>query len=196
MIRKSLLLCLILTVLWIVPAAGSHAAFYAPNEFAGMDMDNAASRWCWQRSMETEHFFIFWEPGFGEDPGGESVPEALRVDLAALAEAVDPLWQLNARALGMLGQLTRLGAYKMQIYLLYTEEWVATGSGYDDMIGALWVSPAACHPIGSVLAHEIGHCFQYQVYCDQLLGGMADDGLHGFRYAHGLGNGFWEQCAQ
>ena len=194
--RKALLLCLVLALLWAVPAAGAQEAFYMPKEFAGMDLEDTASRWCWQRSLETAHFFIFWEAGFGTDPGGETVPEALRVDLEALAEAVEPLWQLNARTLGMLGRPSRLDTYKMQIYLLCTEEWVATGSGYDDMIGALWISPAACRPIGSVIAHEIGHCFQYQVYCDQLLAGMADDGLHGFRYGHGAGNGFWEQCAQ
>ncbi len=193
---KSLLLGLVLALLWVAAAAGEPAAFYKPEEFSGMDLENAASRWCWQRSVETDHFFIFWEAGFGEDPAGASVPEAMRVDLPALTEAVEPLWQLNARTLGMLTRPSRLDSYKMQIYLLYTEEWVAAGSGYDNRIGALWVSPAACRPIGSVIAHEIGHCFQYQVYCDQLLGGMADDGRHGFRYGHGIGNGFWEQCAQ
>lgn len=194
--KRKLLLCLVLALLWVAHAAAAPAGFYAPREFAGMDLDDDASRWSWQRSMETEHFFIFWEAGFGGDPGGEGVPEALRVDLAALAGAAESFWRLNARELGMLAQPSRLDAYKMQIYLLCTEEWVAAGSGYDDMIGALWVSPAACRPVGSVIAHEIGHCFQYQVYCDQLLGGMADDGLHGFRYGHGAGNGFWEQCAQ
>ncbi len=191
-----LLLCFVLVLLWAVPAVGEPAAFYMPEEFSGMDMDDPASQWCWQRSIETDHFFIFWETGFGEDPGGEMVPETMRVDMASLAEAAESIWQLNARTLGMLAQPSRLDTYKMQIYLLYTEEWVAAGSGYDDMISALWISPAACQPIGSVIAHEIAHCFQYQVYCDQLLGGMADDGLHGFRYGDGIGNGFWEQCAQ
>ena len=30
---------------------------------------------------QSEHFFVFWEPGFGNDPGAESVPEVLRVDI-------------------------------------------------------------------------------------------------------------------
>ena len=80
---KFLLLGLVLALLWVAAAAGEPAAFYKPEEFAGMDLEDAASRWCWQRSVETDHFFIFWEAGFGEDPAGASVPEAMRVDLPA-----------------------------------------------------------------------------------------------------------------
>ena len=61
-----------------------------------------------------------------------------------------------------------LDDYKMQIYLIYQDEWLATGSGYDDKIGALWVNPSTCHPVGSTIAHEIGHSFQYQVYADKV----------------------------
>jgi hypothetical protein len=79
----------------------------------------------------------------------------------------------------------------MQIYLFYQTEWMATGSGYDDVIGALWVSPNTCQPVGSTIAHEIGHSFQYQVFCDKV-------GTSGFRYGFGGngGNAFWEQTAQ
>ena len=76
-------------------------------------------------------------------------------------------------------------------YLFYTQEWMAYGSGYDDVIGALWVNPSTCKPVGSTIAHEIGHSFQYQVFCDLKNG-------TGFRYGFGGngGNTFWEQCAQ
>lgn len=57
----------------------------------------------------------------------------------------------------------------MEIYLLYQSEWLATGSGYDNVIGALWVNPSTCQPVGSTIAHEIGHSFQYMVFCDYLL---------------------------
>ncbi len=91
-----------------------------------------------------------------------------------------------------------LDKYKMEIYLLYQEEWLATGSGYDNKIGALWVNPSTCQPVGSTNAHEIGHSFQYQVYCDKLCQGETDDLKSGFRYGYAGsngGNGFWEQCA-
>ena len=176
--------------------------FYCPQENQDLDYDDPDSRWCWQRSRESEHFFLFWEPGFGLDPNADEVPEALRVDTADLLAKAERFWHTNVDTLGMaevgVGR-SRLDSCKMQIYLLYTEDWVATGSGYDDMIGALWVSPMTCHPVGSTIAHEIGHCFQYQVYCDQLLNGGANDFHSGFRYGYpgsNGGNGFWEQCAQ
>ena len=82
----------------------------------------------------------------------------------------------------------------MEIYLLYQTEWLATGSGYDNTIGALWVNPSTCQPVGSTIAHEIGHSFQYQVSCDKMLNGEADFSQVGFRYGYGSsgegGNGF------
>jgi hypothetical protein len=92
----------------------------------------------------------------------------------------------------------------MQIYLLYQEDWLATGSGYDNQIGALWVNPSTCQPVGSTIAHEIGHSFQYQTGCDKLLNGQAEEtsyGMNGgFRYGFGDngagGCSYWEQCAQ
>ena len=87
----------------------------------------------------------------------------------------------------------------MEIYLLYQTEWLATGSGYNDVIGALWVNPSTCKPVGSTIAHEIGHSFQYQTYCDNVKNGAANDFHSGFRYGYEGSNGgcgFWEQCAQ
>ena len=74
-------------------------------------------------------------------------------------------------------------------------------SGYDNVIGALWVNPTTCQPVGSTIGHEIGHSFQYQVYCDQIYTGVTGewDFKSGFRYGYdgsNGGNGFWEQTAQ
>lgn len=33
------------------------------------------ARWSWWRMKQSEHFFVFWEPGFGDDPNAESIPE-------------------------------------------------------------------------------------------------------------------------
>nr|WP_320154097.1 DUF4859 domain-containing protein [uncultured Draconibacterium sp.] len=145
---------------------------------------------------------MFWEPQFGEDPNAASVPEALRVDIDDLLVKAESFFDVNVNTLGFaeLGAgKSNLDNYKMEIYLLYQTEWLATGSGYDDMIGALWVNPSTCKPVGSTIAHEIGHSFQYQVYADLLAyGGIPNDFNRGFRYGFGGngGNGFWEQCAQ
>lgn len=176
--------------------------YYKPAEFAGIDMLRSDAKWSWFRSKQSEHFFVFWEAGFGDDPNAESVPANLRVDVDDLLAKAEQFYQTNVEKLKFVdtGQgKSFLDRYKMEIYLLYQEEWLATGSGYDNTIGALWVNPSTCQPVGSTIAHEIGHSFQYQVYCDKLCQGGKDDMQSGFRYGYegsNGGNGFWEQCAQ
>ena len=170
------------------------------------------ARWSWWRMKQSEHFFVFWEPGFGDNPNSESVPEALRVDIDDLLQKAEQFYKTNVEKLGMatVGQgKSVLDNHKMQIYLLYQTEWLATGSGYDDKIGALWVNPSTCKPVGSTIGHEIGHSFQYQVSADKLFTGEVTpidraDGSQlvpaGFRYGFGEngagGCAYWEQCAQ
>ena len=170
------------------------------------------ARWSWWRMKQSEHFFVFWEPGFGDNPNAESVPEALRVDVDDLLQKAEQFYKTNVEKLGMatIGEgKSVLDNYKMQIYLLYQTKWLATGSGYDDKIGALWVNPSTCKPVGSTIGHEIGHSFQYQVSADKLFTGEVTpidraDGSQlvpaGFRYGFGAngagGCAYWEQCAQ
>lgn len=161
----------------------------------------------WHRSKQSEHFFVFWSPEFGEDPNAETVAPNMRVDIDDLLAKAEKYFDTNVNKLGMatLGEgKSMLDNYKMQIYLIYQDEWLATGSGYDDKIGALWVNPSTCHPVGSTIAHEIGHSFQYQTYADRVqTQGVPADGRSGFRYGFigpdGSGKGgcaYWEQCAQ
>lgn len=166
--------------------------FYKPAEFAYMDFDNPASNWCWERSRQSQHFIVFWEPGFGADPA--TAPSAYRVDVDDLLEKAEMFFDLYANRLGFIETgSSKTDLYKMQIYLKYQTEWLATGSGYDDVIGALWVNPSTCQPVGHTIGHEIGHSFQYQTSCDNGL-------THGFRYGFGDGASggcaYWESCAQ
>ena len=160
------------------------------------------AKWSWFRSAQSEHFFVFWESGFGDNPNDESVNPALRVDINDMLEKIEHYYNMNADVLKFVttgNDKSYLDKYKMEIYLFYQSEWMATGSGYDDVIGALWINPGTCQPVGSTIAHEIGHSFQYQVYCDKLLNGSSNDYTQGFRYGYegsNGGNGFWEQCAQ
>ncbi len=197
--RHWLLALLVLTLLVnCFPVYGdAEDAFYQPLENADVDYHDASSRWSFARSMETEHYFIFWEPDFGDDPNSETLPESLRVDVQDLAEKLETFYVTETKTLGF-DDIQTINGDKLQVYLLYTTEWVATGSGYDNQIGALWVSPATCQPVGSVIAHEVGHCFQYLVYCRQLAAGQEDNNTRGFRYSYqnGLGNAFWELSAQ
>ncbi len=175
--------------------------YYKPQEFKSMDMLRSDSKWSFVRSKQSAHFFVFWEAGFGNDPNAGTVPEALRIDVDDLLVKAEAFYAMNVTTLKFAevgSGKSNLDKYKMEIYLIYTPEWLATGGGYDDVIGALWVNPSTCKPVGSVIAHEIGHSFQYQVYADAVAAGAKNDFTHGFRYGYGGngGNGFWEQSAQ
>ena len=178
--------------------------YYKPQEFSSFDMFNSGSKYSWYRYKQSEHFFVFWESGFGTDPNGSSVPSNLRVDVDDLLVKAEMFYNTNINKIKMAttgSGKSYLDKYKLEIYLLYSTEWVATGSGYDNVIGALWVTPMTCQPVGSVIGHEIGHTFQYQVYCDQILQGLTNewDFKSGYRYGYegsNGGNGFWEQTAQ
>ncbi len=168
-----------------------------------MDMFKESSKWSWYRYKQSEHFFLFWESGFGNNPNGSNVPSDLRVDIDDLLAKAEQFYETNivkTKFADIGSGRSYLDKYKMEIYLLYQTEWLATGAGYDDVIGALWVNPSTCQPVGSVIGHEIGHSFQYQVYCDKILQNESGpyDFKTGFRYAYegANGNGFWEQTAQ
>ena len=178
--------------------------YYKPYEFQDMDMFQSSSKWSWHRYKQSEHFFVFWEAAFGSNPNSNSVPSNLRVDIDDLLAKAEQFYNTNivSTQFCTVGQgKSYLDKYKMEIYLLYQTEWLATGSGYDNVIGALWVNPTTCQPVGSTIGHEIGHSFQYQVYCDQIFTGQTGewDFKTGFRYGYegsSGGNGFWEQTAQ
>lgn len=168
---------------------------YIPNEFKDSGFEDETGKWSYTRSKQSEHFIVFWEPGYGDlDPSDNDVPATHRVDIDDLLQKAEQYYDLNVNTLKFaergVGQ-SKLDEYKMMIFLHYTTDWMAYGGGYDDVIGALWISPNTAQPVGSTIAHEIGHSFQYQVRCD--LGSA-----HGFRYGFGGndGNGFWEQTAQ
>ena len=197
--------------------------YYKPQEF-NFDMFRSDAKWSWCRSKQSEHFVVFWDIKYGQyglygDRMGEAntwpttcKTSSMAVDIDDLLKKAEEFYDLNVNKLKFAntgkGQSV-LDKYKMEIYLIYQSEWLATGSGYDNVIGALWVNPSTCKPVGSTIGHEIGHCFQYMTFCDYLVRqGVSVDkapstsGLQGpgWRYGYGDngdgGNAFWEQTAQ
>ena len=198
---KKIALIIVATLLVGAATADEPRSIYTPQEFRADGFDSPNAKWSLTRSKESEHCVVFWAKEFGDDPNAASVPEELRVDVDDLLDKAEKIYATNVERLQFSAKpekKSRLDEYKLEIYLLYQREWLATGAGYDDVIGALWVNPSTCKPVGEVIGHELGHTFQYQVYCDQLANGESRDHQSGFRYAHdgGFGNTIWEQCAQ
>lgn len=193
----------------------NYEKIYIPNvDFTGDPLRSDAP-WSFCRSKQSEHFIVFWDKQYGEyglygekmgventSPSTLSSSNRMYVDIDDLLEKAEKFFDLNINKLqfaDISGGKSTLDDYKMGISINYTTTWMAYGSGYDNMIGWLWINPDTCKPIGSTIAHEIGHSFQYQTYCDQIhYNGKPDDQLTGWRYGFGGngGNAYWEQTAQ
>lgn len=165
---------------------------YLPNFFKqqGIDFESPSAQWSRSRMDSTANWIILWESGFGSDPSSNVAP--YKVNMSQLKEVLEKSYAMNLNTMKMVVKgSSKTDQYKMIVFIKYSTTWGAYGSGYDNVIGSLEVNPAAAN-IPSVVAHEIGHTFQYQAGCDVPEGG--------FRYGLGPnadgGNGFWEQAAQ
>lgn len=165
---------------------------YVPSFLAndGVNLSDCNTQFCYDRSVQTDNYVIFWEKGFGTDPSAATGD--YKVDMTALKAVAEKSFATYVDSLKMvLKGSSQVDKYKQMIFLLYTTDWAAYGSGQDDKVGTLHVNPAAAN-IKTVLAHEIGHSFQYMT-------GVDVPGA-GWRWGFGTGgvggNGFWEQIAQ
>lgn len=165
---------------WTLDTSGSRTV-YRQND--GLEM--------YKHSKSSAHFDLYYGVDYGSTaPDKLNSSDALYVDCQDLLNKAEQFYDENITQMKFADLAnSKLSQHKMIIVILHDAGWTATGSGYDDQIGALWVTPSTCKPVGFVIAHEIGHAFQYQVFAD--LGGYA-----GFRGAIGKGGTFWEQCAQ
>ena len=161
---------------------------YCSTNACGTDaqLKNASSQWCYDRSLQSKHWILFWEAGYGT-----GVPATV----ATILSTADKIFEFYADSLKFItinqGK-SKSDTYKMIIRLRYTTEWEASGSGIDNMIGLLTLSNGAhTSRSGQTVAHEIGHCFQYQTHCD-------NNNQNGWMYNWGNStlNVFWEMCAQ
>ena len=162
-----------------------------PSTYSGNNYMNDNSRWSFSRSMESEHFVVFWEKGFGSDP---TKVQTYRFNPKTVLQNAEKIWDTYVTQLGFLvpGRSTT-DTYKIQLYVLYQSEWRADASGVDGKMGIGHMSAGAIGARGGhTVAHEIGHTFQYLVSAD--LGQQ-----HGYNYGYGEGasggNGWWESCA-
>lgn len=158
---------------------------YESNNAVGVGdaLNNVDNQWCYQRSLQSKHWILFWDKGYDSKPSS----------IESILATADKVFELYADSLKYItiGK-SKTDTYKMFIRLRSSEEWEASGSGIDDQIGLLTLSRwAYTSRDGQTMAHEIGHCFQYQVHCD-------NGDWNGWMYNWGLSsyNVFWEMCAQ
>ncbi len=172
-------------------------SIYIPASFS--DPSNPSSQWSYERSIESDNFILFWEEGYGTDPGDDPDSD-LRANVNDVLSIAEKSYKMYRDSLKLVNQgASKTDEYKMIILLFYTKDWIATGSGVDDEIGLLNLSAWGARSGNITISHEVGHCFQYQAGADQYPLD-AGDPIVGWRYGLGTngagGNGWWEQCAQ
>lgn len=180
-----------------------------PSGYGSCDYAKETSQWCFQRSMESEHFICFWEKGSKLSGSTVSFSTGGTVNVKTLLTNAEKIWKVYVEELGFLvpGKSVT-DKTKIHMYLKDQSDWRADGSGqngtswyYDGTtkkqkstsVGLFHCNPAAATARGGhTPAHEIGHVFQYLVSAD--LGQS-----HGLNYGFGPnasgGNEWWEDCA-
>lgn len=152
------------------------------------DPDNKYT-WSKSRSKESDNFIVYWDKNYGNTNPTDAA-SAFSVNIDDLLKKCEGFYAMNVGKLAFCDESnSNVSKYKMMILIHHTTDWICVGSGYDDVIGALWLSPSTCKPVGHSVGHEVGHSFQFQVYADL-------KGYSGFRNAIGNGSTFWEQTAQ
>jgi len=165
---------------------------YAPQWSLG-DVNDANNTYYMGRTRQSKNWILFWEKGYSGNPNSFTCGN-YTIDVDEVLEHAEIAFNFYADSLKFItpGQ-SKTDTYKMVIRLRYEPTaWEASGSGVDNLIGLLTLTPWATPSRDwQTLYHEIGHCFQYQTHCD-------NGDQNGWMYAPGGGNGcaFWEQCAQ
>lgn len=177
---------------------------YLPMEWRGnsstyLESDpNNTAQYSKSRSRESENYIVFWEKGYGNTaPDQLPKSDTYYVDIDDLLAKAESFYKLNIETLGFANSPeSSINKYKGIICIVHTAEWLATGSGYDFMIPALWVNPSTCKPVGHTIAHEIGHSFQYMCFSDANNHQNSSTVNTGFHLPCGNGQTIWEQTAQ
>ncbi|MBR1933992.1 MAG: DUF4859 domain-containing protein [Prevotella sp.] len=160
---------------------------------------NSDLQWSFNRSKQTDNCIIFWQKGFGSDPG--SAPSINGTDMTFNVDAVlkvaEECYALNVGKLGF-SCSNMLNKYKIIILMNYTTTWTCYGGGYDFTCSALWLNPATVKPAGHSLAHEVGHSFHYMCYAEATNYNRTSSQTDntGFHLNCGNGQAIWEQTAQ
>ena len=151
--------------------ARAQKAVFLPDSLRIYDLNDTASRWCWQRSAQTDDLVFFWEKGFGDDLAHAPQLDGhdMRVDLPNLKSRVQHFYRYFRDTLRFTLPGSKADRYKMMVMLHYSLEGTAYGGTYDNFIGALWVAPNRIQDRKlNCLAHELGHSFQLQIPADSV----------------------------
>lgn len=167
--------------------ANAQKQVYIPNAFT---TNAALSTWSYSRSAQSANFICFWGPAGGADPATH--PDAnLRFVPSAILDTLERNYTKFVRELRFCSDDTSTNLGKYKIIVVMNETWPAGGptgwafgGQYDNVIGAMWVHPAATRD-GAALSHELTHSLQAQNNIDRnLTGGFRNESSGSFWETH------------
>jgi len=201
--KKSFLLLSLFSLLsmWVT----AQKSIYIPYEWrnrtdtliwAESDPNNEYT-WSRSRSIESDNVIVLWDKGYGSTaPNKLSTSSDYYVDIEDLLAKCEAFYQLECSQLGFVDpETSSISKYKIMVLMNHTTEWTCYGGGYDYMVPALWLNPSTCKPVGSAVAHEVGHSFHYMCYSEASEHGTKSGVEAGFHLALGRGQCIWETTA-
>ena len=174
-----------------------------PSGYASCDFTKEDSQWCFQRSMESEHFIVFWEKGLTLSKSNTISLGGSTININTFLSRAETIRKKNVEELGFI----ELPDVKIEMFIVNQTDWRADGSGQDGtvwyydgttkksrsaQVGLFHCNPwAASSESGHTQAHELGHVFQY------LISGKYGT-TRGWRWGYNNQGGcaWWESCAQ
>lgn len=164
--------------------------------YADEDPDNKYT-WSKSRSVETDNFIIYWDKGWGST-APDKLPSSnfYYFDLAYMKERLETFYKDETEKLGFGSDInSNVQKYKIIVCLNHTQTWTCYGGGYDFQVPALWINPSTSKPVGSAVAHEVGHSLHYMCYSDASKQGTVSTVHTGFHDKIGNGAAIWETTA-
>ena len=155
---------------------------YLPTALSSNNFNDNNSQWSYERMRWSDNFVVFWEPGLGSDPNNAAQQINMNNFLSAMEAAYT--YYYNTMKFVKMGS-SKADRYRTQVYVNDKADWLATGAGYDNEVGAMWINYSAANS-SATMAHEVGHTFQYLNACDgnYAFTGNTHSGM------------FWEQTSQ
>ncbi|MEM0373965.1 MAG: DUF6055 domain-containing protein, partial [Sulfolobales archaeon] len=140
----------------------SQKSVYIPRAFN----DYPLNQWSWERSYQSENFVVFWGPLVSTNPVNDPNTN-LRFNPQQICDYLEQAFNKYVNEIKFVSNVstTNFGRYKTIVVMNDTwgeggpSGW-AFGSGYDDVISAMWVHPQATRD-GWVVTHEFSHGCQY-----------------------------------
>ena len=201
--KITFLLAVVAVAMMNIVCATAQKSIYIPQEWrnrtdtliwAETDTENAYT-WSRSRSVETDNVIVFWDNRYGNTKPSDA-PEAYRVDIDDLLAKAEEFYQLECSQLGFVDpDNSNVSKYKVMVLLHHDTGWICYGGGYDFQVPALWLSPSTCKPVGSAVAHEVGHSFHYMCYAEDSNHGQKSSVQTGFHGSVGNGAAIWETTA-